>query len=216
MARRQVKGQSRRIEHQMAFQPDRPLPLDDLADLLHGHEHPGFVAGEALKPEVLVPTVAPGEGVRVAVGHHVQQDSMAPGFVGDDAGLLQDVVHQQTAYPEALCLEVKGHPAEEQDRNLAVARRASGRLGHLGDIHRADIDGVIAEDRGLARQDGDIDPGHVVLLLLIDGQLEDVVQPHDTAVEAGAVMPPRIPVFDVESGLVSQHAPRGAGMQPPP
>ncbi|MCY4237698.1 MAG: hypothetical protein OXC93_05020 [Rhodospirillaceae bacterium] len=44
---------------------------ENLTDLLRGHEHPGFIAGKALKSEVFVMALTPGKSIRVITSSKV-------------------------------------------------------------------------------------------------------------------------------------------------
>ena len=78
------------------------LPLTYLAHLLHRHEHAGFIAGEALEAEFLIPVLTQSEGVWVSLGHYIQQNGVTSGLVGNDVGFLEDMVHEQAADAQAL------------------------------------------------------------------------------------------------------------------
>ena len=139
----------------------------DLPNLLDGHEQSSFIAYEALKPEFLVPTLESDKGIRITVRHHVQLDSKAASFIGNDASLLEYMVHQKTANPETLGRLVDRNLSEEMNQDFAVARDASWSPGQFGHIHCADIDRMMAKDHCLPWFYREVDPAHFGFLLVL-------------------------------------------------
>ena len=86
------------------------------------------------------------------------------------------MMHEDRADPLTLRRLAYGDLSEEQDRQLAMFRRAAWPLGELVRIHHTQIDRVISEHTRLAILDRDIDPRHIVLLLLLRRELQKIVE----------------------------------------
>ena len=87
-----------------------------------------------------------------------------------------------------------------------MIRCAARTLGKLVGIHHSQIDRVITENDYLAVLNCDLDPGHVVLLLLLRRQFQIIVEAVHAANETGAVMPRRIEQLDTKITNLNRHA----------
>jgi len=179
--------------------------FNDLSNRLHHHEQTCVIAGKTLKAEFLIPTLAPHQGVVTTIRYHVKQNRMTTNRISDDAGLLENMVHEKTAETQPLGFLVDRHLTEKQNRDFTVAWSASWLPGQLGNIHHPDIDRMITKDRCLTGLDSDINPCHGIFLLLSCRQFQKIVQPLDATIKPGVIMSCRVPVLNIKRCVFIQH-----------